>query len=505
MSLRFRPSFFAVLLAACGSRSALDRLDAVGDAPAAAGGAPAARGGATSASGSAPGAGAGTSSAASASSGGFGGSASTGASSGVAGMAEAGNTSGESGEGGAGGQRVVEPGRAIEVALGRLHSCARFDDGRVRCWGAAPWSGNGSAGTIGDDEPASFAGDLALGDGGDVAQLAAGWFHTCARLDSGKLRCWGSSIRGQLGYGNDETIGDDETPASAGDLNVGGIVAHVSAGYHHTCASLTDGSVRCWGHNNWGQLGYANRELVIGDDETPAEAPPLEVGGFVLQVAAGNGFTCARLVGGKVRCWGAGEVGLGYGNSESIGDDETPAEAGDIDLGGKAVQIAAGFAHVCALLDTGHVRCWGKGTQGALGYGNTEDVGDDETPAEAGDVHVGGTATQIAVGERATCALLTSGTLRCWGRGTNGELGYGNTEDVGDDETPADSGDVDVGGPVAHMDGGGWHTCAALRSGRVRCWGQSSAGLLGYGNGESIGDDEIPATAGDVPTHETAR
>ncbi len=88
-----------------------------------------------------------------------------------------------------------------------------------------------------------------------------------------------------------------------------------------------------------------------------------------------------------MRCWGGGENGeLGYGSTEDIGDDETPADAGDVLIGGKAARIAVGFLHACAILETGTVRCWGRASPGSLGYGNTHDIGDDEPPASAGDV-----------------------------------------------------------------------------------------------------------------------
>ena len=145
-----------------------------------------------------------------------------------------------------------------------------------------------------------------------------------------------------------------------------------------------------------------------------------------------------------MRCWGSGSDGLGYGNQETIGDDETPSAAKDIDVGAPVVQLAAGDFGACALLDTGNVRCWGSGEQGQLGYGNVETIGDDETPASAGDVNVGALVTSIDRGFGHVCATLVTGKVRCWGRGGPAALGYGNTEDIGDDETPADAGDVET-------------------------------------------------------------
>jgi alpha-tubulin suppressor-like RCC1 family protein len=224
------------------------------------------------------------------------------------------------------------------------------------------------------------------------------------------------------------------------------------------------------------------------------------VGGAVTQLAAGGHHTCAVLSTGAVRCWGRGQYGqLGYGNTSNIGDDETPAMAGDVDVGGVVEQLAGGQVHTCALLDTGAVRCWGYGLYGELGYGNTSRIGDNETPASAGDVDVGGTVTQLAAGSMHVCALLDTGAVRCWGNAAAGKLGYGNLRSIGDNETPATAGDVDVGGPVVRLAAGELHTCAVLSTGAVRCWGSGWQGRLGYGNTNNIGDNETPASAGDVP------
>jgi alpha-tubulin suppressor-like RCC1 family protein len=149
------------------------------------------------------------------------------------------------------------------------------------------------------------------------------------------------------------------------------------------------------------------------------------------------------LTSGEVRCWGTGTFNrLGYGNTNTIGDDETPASAGSVDVGGAVVQLAAGQTHTCALLVTGAVRCWGYGPYGQLGYPNTTEVLG--VPASAGDVDVGGPVSQIVAGYNHTCALLQSGDVRCWGSGYGGKLGYGNTEHIGIYETPASAGSVQV-------------------------------------------------------------
>lgn len=412
--------------------------------------------------------------------------------------ADSGSDSGAAGEGGSG--DAVEPLHVTSLSLGFHHTCALLSDGSVRCWGHATWGqlGYGNTTIIGDDELPSSVGSVDLG--GKAVQLSVGGYQSCALLEGGTVRCWGIGQYGQLGYGNKNNVGDDETPASVGVVDVGGTAISIVAGPYHTCAVLTGGKVRCWGPGLYGELGYGNKETV-GDDETPASVGDVDVGGPVKALALGDFHTCALLENGKVRCWGRSTEGeLGYGNTETIGDDETPASAGDVNVGGTVTQITAGENHTCALLVGGAVRCWGNNydSLGELGYGNSNTIGDDETPASAGDVAVGGTVVALAAAGFHSCALLESQNVRCWGYGAEGQLGYGNSNTIGDNETPATAGDVDIGGAVARIATGAYHTCALLQGGGVRCFGSADFGQLGYGNKSDVGDNETPASVGDV-------
>jgi cysteine-rich repeat protein len=398
--------------------------------------------------------------------------------------------------------RDCVPTAVTQLAAGSFHNCALLRSGAVRCWGYAGFGQLGYPGdeiprqNIGDDETPASAGNVEVG--GWVAELTAGWAHTCARLVTGAVRCWGWADDGQLGYGNSVDIGDNETPASAGDVELGGSAVKLTAGRFHNCALLDGGAVRCWGSGAFGALGYGSMAN-IGDNETPASAGDVDVGGAVVDLDAGMFHTCAVLADGHARCWGHGGNGrLGHGNSEYIGDDETPASAGDVDVGGAVVELATGGDHTCARLDTGAVRCWGYAWYGVLGYGTQDDVGDDETPASAGDVDVGGAAAEIDAGYDHVCARLEGGSVRCWGHGFAGTLGHASTETIGDDETPASAGDVSLGGQAVQLVTGWNHTCARLDGGAVRCWGYGGEGELGYGNRDDIGDDETPASAGPV-------
>ena len=394
---------------------------------------------------------------------------------------------------------------AARLAAGGPHTCAILDGGTVRCWGSG---GNGQLGTgseadVGDNETPAAVGPVNLGAGRTARAVAAGVSHTCAILDNRTLRCWGENLTGQLGYANSNEIGDDETPGSVGpvDLGAGRTARAIAAGAYHTCAILDNGAVRCWGNNQFGQLGYGHT-AAIGVDETPGSVDPVNLGAgrTAVAISAGTNHTCAVLDNGAVRCWGAGTGGqLGYGDTADIGDDETPASAGPVNLGAgrTAVAVAAGEIHTCAILDNGAVRCWGWGASGRLGYANTTDIGDDECPAVAGPIQLGAgrTAVAITAGAAHTCAILDNGSLRCWGDGGSGRLGYASSAKIGDNETPVAPGTVNLGAgrTAVAVDAGAFHTCAVLDDGRVRCWGAGANGRLGGGNTDDIGDNETPA------------
>jgi alpha-tubulin suppressor-like RCC1 family protein len=390
----------------------------------------------------------------------------------------------------------------------------------LRCWGNGTLGrlGYGSQLSIGDDELPSTAGPVGFGGGRTATAVSVGSGHACAIVDDGTVRCWGTGSSGRLGYGNTANVGAGgvtQTVAAAGAVDLGGgrTATAISAGGLHTCAILDDGTVRCWGSNASGQLGYDDT-TTVGDDELPSTAGPVDFGGgrTAVAISAGTSHTCAILDDGTVRCWGSNASGqLGYGTTANVGNGigTDVADAGPVDLGAgrTATAISAGGLHTCAILDDGTVRCWGANASGQLGYGTTANVGDDELPTAAGPVDLGGgrTAVAISAGTSHTCAILDDGTVRCWGAGANGRLGYGSTDAVGDGVglTVADAGPVDLGTDrtALAISAGLASTCARLDTGDVRCWGSDGNGRLGYGSpAEDIGDTEPPSAAGPVQT-----
>ena len=386
------------------------------------------------------------------------------------------------------------------LAAGWYHTCAVNENGAAHCWGF------GSTGELGygNTEHVGGAGDKLPSEGGQldlggkVAQISAGLHHTCALLDSGDVRCWGDGSFGKLGQASLDNIGDTETPGEVSAVDLGGQVTSIAAGGHHSCAVVSSGKVRCWGLAQHGQLGYGNADN-IGAGEKPGEVDEVDVGGDVKELALGLYHTCALGVQGEVRCWGDNSYGqLGYGNYDGIGLDGTPAGAGTVEIGGPARKIAAGHYHTCALLETDNIICWGLGAEGQLGYGSTSGVGGEEKPASAGNVDVGGLVKDIAAGTYHTCAVLTTGKVLCWGDNAFGQLGYGHEEPVGNVEPPVSAGVVDVGGLATGVVAGDYFTCAILEAGTVRCWGDNAYGQLGYGGSDLVGDDEPPSDWGPV-------
>jgi len=383
-----------------------------------------------------------------------------------------------------------------QIDAGEVHVCVRTVTGRVRCWGRNldGQLGLGHTNDIGDNELPNTTLDVDLG--APALQIAAGRAHTCALVEGGTVRCWGNNDNLQLGIPGPALDAPD--PAK----EVEGVTAAIAidAGLDHTCALLEGGAIRCWGHNFIGQLGYGHTSdsLALSDVNVGAPATALAVGAT---------HTCALLDGGDVRCWGSagtGELGSGA-PTPVIGDDEDPADGPLAALGGPVVAITAGFQFTCALLDDEQsVLCWGWGSGGRLGYGSTDNVGDDETPASQGPVALSPNAGAEAVsdldgGKHHTCVVFEDGAMHCWGRNAAGQLGYGSTNNVGDGETPADLGLVPA--PPAAMTAGGDHfRCMVTTGGAVRCWGFNAYGQLGYGHTMNLGTNpnEVPSMLPDV-------
>lgn len=270
-------------------------------------------------------------------------------------------------------------------------------------------------------------------------------------------------------------------PADAEAVFTG--VTQVTVDQEHSCARLANGQARCWGSSFDGEIGDGadvprDHPVVV---KNPAGTGPLT---GVVQIDAGVYNTCAVLSNGQARCWG-------FNGDGQAGDGTTvdyrflarvvknPAGTGPLT---QVLRISAGERHTCALLTTGQVRCWGENVSGELGTGAT---GPPEPLAQV-VLNRNGTGplrgvTQIDAGNSRTCVRLGNGEARCWGDNTLGALGTGL---LGDALLPTPVSNAPGTGPltgVTQVTVGNEHGCARLQNGQARCWGRNDDGQVGDG------------------------
>ncbi len=321
----------------------------------------------------------------------------------------------------------------------------------VKCWG---WNSAGQLGdgsTIDSNVPVDVSGLV-----GGVSAITASGHHTCALTSGGAVKCWGNNGAGQLGIGT--------TTASGVPLDVSGLasgVRAIAAGWNHTCALTSGGGVKCWGSNGSGQLGNGTTT----DSLVPVDVSGL--GSGVRVVVAGANHTCALRSDDGVRCWGDNYYG-------QLGTDARPGALVPVDVAGLTSDVSAvvaGGGRTCALTTGGGAMCWGANGSGGLGNGDTTNS---SVPVDVSGLASGVSA--IAVGRDHTCALTSSGGVKCWGSNGYGRLGTGTTTDSG---APVDV--VGLTSEVTAIESDAFHTCALASQGEVKCWGYNGHGQLGNG------------------------
>jgi alpha-tubulin suppressor-like RCC1 family protein len=244
------------------------------------------------------------------------------------------------------------------------------------------------------------------------------------------------------------------------DLGAAGCLAAITGGQFHTCARSSNGGEFCWGSNLDGQLG---------DGTTTTRLSPVAVKGLGPVSQIGNGFdqSCA-VSGAGAFCWGSNDFGeLGNG-MVTVGANPTPGPVQG--LTAAALAVSGGSSHSCAITAGGGVSCWGNNQEGELGDGTTT-----ERPFAAPVKGLAGPAVALAGGTVYECAVLSSGSVQCWGTNLDGNLGDGTTNDS---STPVTALGVTQAIGVA---AGRVHTCAVLSTGGVACWGANASGQLGDG------------------------
>ena len=244
-----------------------------------------------------------------------------------------------------------------------------------------------------------------------VANISAGNLHTCAALTDGSVRCWGDNTFGQLG--NDSTV---SSPVPVSPSGLGGVES-VAAGGDNTCVLITDGTARCWGSDDSGQVGSG---VTGGPVLVPVPVTGLST---IVALTVGQAHACALFTSTGVSCWGQNNVGQ-LGNGSTI---SSAVPVGVDNLSG-AVSVVAGFDHNCAHVAgaTDAVVCWGNDGQGQLGVGSPI-VPPQLIPSQGVSI---GRVTDISAGASDSCAVVTDGTAWCWGDNTFGQLGSSPTGNI---------------------------------------------------------------------------
>ena len=354
---------------------------------------------------------------------------------------------------------VTDLGSGVQaISAGLTHTCALTTGGGAKCWGRNDYGQLGDGSTTTHLTPVDVTG---LSSG--VQAISVSDFHTCALTTGGGVKCWGYNGNGQLGNGSTTThlTPVDVTGLSSGVQAIS--ASTTSASINHTCALTTGGGVKCWGYNGSGQLG---------DGSTMNRLTPVDVTGLssgVQAISAGGTRTCALTTGDGVKCWGnngSGQLGDG-----SIATRLTPVDVTGLSSGMQA--ISASHNHTCALTTGGGVKCWGSNAEGQLGDGRATNL---LTPVDVVALSSGAQAISASSWYH-TCALTTSGGVKCSGNNADGQLG--------DDSTTSRLTPVDVTGlssGVQAISTGHYHTCALTTAGGVKCWGWSGSGQLGNGS-----------------------
>lgn len=368
------------------------------------------------------------------------------------------------------------------------HACALLQPGGVlKCWGRNDYGqlGLGERAGAPDTRNRGIApGDMgaalpAVALGEPATAAAAGGLFTCALLRSETVSCWGSNYFGQLGRARFFEPGPTPQPIA----ELAGVKEVVTGGFH-ACARLANGTAKCWGDNEFGQLGTGSTG---GYSETPSDV--LQPGGGapltgVTQLAAGNRFTCA-LAAGAVYCWGYNDHGqLGVGNVDPSG---TPQQV--VALGTGITRVSLGGSHAMAEYPDAAVIAWGTNRLAGLGVPTTStsapDYGADGGPLPFVDLRP--PPAELSLQDQGSCARFGDGSVTCWGPNSAGQNGLGRTDlsrggGVGDLSTNLLLVDLGPGKRALQIAAAGNSACARLVGGEVKCWGHNLYGQLGQGD-----------------------
>jgi alpha-tubulin suppressor-like RCC1 family protein len=357
-----------------------------------------------------------------------------------------------------------------------------------------------------------------------AVSVTGGVTHTCALLVDGNIKCWGSNSNYALGDG---TVTQRTSPVAVKNLT--GISVQIATGSSVTCSLMKEGSTKCWGTNTYGKTGRGDTVNIfarsptnvqnatesfvqiagvmdhfcvlgisggvfcwgrnlngwLGNNKTVDSGVPVSVMGLrknVTSVANGHSHSCAVLHQGGMQCWGLNTV-------NQIGDGTLTPRFTAVDVNNMqntlVIQACGGYGHTCALISGGTMKCWGRNNVYQLGDGTVT-----QRTSPVNVVGLGANASAIACGYQHTCALLSSGVVQCWGGNEYGQ--------IGDNTTTNRVRPVNVSGlteMAVSIGAGHYHTCVVLISGSVMCWGRNQNGQTGNGTTTATGGIRTPVIA----------
>jgi alpha-tubulin suppressor-like RCC1 family protein len=330
----------------------------------------------------------------------------------------------------------------VAVAAGSVHTCAVHRDGRVSCWGHSPFIVPGLP---------VVTWPVFIDLPGPASSVVLGIQAACALLRAGTVHCWGD-----LGQGAERpapVVQETGEPLSG--------VRQIAGGSSAFCG-ITAAGTSCWGGNAASELARPPSPSFPARTAVLAQAGPRRLLAATVAIVVHDG--ASELCG-----WGNNDSGIVPGPRGIV---ERP---GCVQMVPVVAQLSAGDGHICARRGGDRFSCWGSNSGGQLGTG---DEGLLEAPLPGTVRALPAAIDAIESGAYHTCALLETGKVLCWGSNEHGECGLPpSAPRFGPSEAVAFPLPVTAIGSGA----GAQHSCAVLTDGSVQCWGYDNEGQLGSG------------------------
>jgi uncharacterized delta-60 repeat protein len=313
----------------------------------------------------------------------------------------------------------------LATSSGLGHSLAVCNDGMMAAWGSNlnGQLGNGSNTNATTVTAVNMSGVLS---GKKVIAVAAGWQHSLALCSDGTLVAWGDGSFGQLG--NNSTL-DSTVPVlvnTAGALSGKRVIA-IGAGYTHSAALCSDGTVVCWGDNTNGELGNGSntRSLI----PVAVTTSGVLAGRAVTAIACGQNHTLALLADGTLASWGSNsnqQLGNFSGVSKNV---PVAVNTTSALLGKKVAAISAGGNQNLVLCTDGSLAAWGEDDHGQIGSVSVFPNYGTPQPVVQNGLLAGKTISRVGFGAKHAFVVCSDGSMAAWGLNSSGQLGLGDTTD----------------------------------------------------------------------------